>query len=553
MRLTPTAPAPATRRAGAPRPRRARALATVALAVGIGAAAAGCADVPVAPAALSARPAALRLSANVAGTTVALLAVTVTAADIPTPLTFNLAVRDGGAQGTLVVPPGAARAFAVQAFDAAGRVTHDGQAAADVARGHNPTLAIHLYPRAGQVPLDVTLGDYSVSVTPAAVTVAAGGRAQLSARLVTAAGDTLVRPVAWATLDPSVALVDSGGNVTARRGATGQARVVAVAGGLAGVAVVTVVRDGAPPDTVPRDTVPRDPTPRPPAETHLVLSRMANADLDARFDLYRVNEDGTGLARITSGGASDETPDLTPDRRRVAFVRQPFTGGSAGRLHVVNADGTGLRAFFADRGTEAGEDLDPAWSPDGTRLAFVSNRTGRYELYVANADGSGLRQVTDRLRANETAWDALRDPAWSPDGRRVVLSAYKAVGFPGRDILALDLATGGADGIIMSEATEASPAWSRDGAWILWTRVEHGLEQIYFTDSAFDVDRVQLSDAESHDQHPVWSPDGARVAFVRKPPAGVARVHLADRAAGGNAPRPLPGSDGFVDGGVSWR
>jgi len=60
MRLTPTAPAPATRRAGAPRPRRARALATVALAVGIGAAAAGCADVPVAPAALSARPAALR-------------------------------------------------------------------------------------------------------------------------------------------------------------------------------------------------------------------------------------------------------------------------------------------------------------------------------------------------------------------------------------------------------------------------------------------------------------------------------------------------------------
>jgi Tol biopolymer transport system component len=123
-------------------------------------------------------------------------------------------------------------------------------------------------------------------------------------------------------------------------------------------------------------------------------------------------------------------------------VRQPFAGGSAGRLHVVNADGTGLRPFFADRGTEAGEDIDPAWSPDGTRLAFVSNRTGRYELYVANADGTGLRQVTDRLRANELTWDALREPAWSADGRRVVLSAYKAVGFPGRDVLALDLATG---------------------------------------------------------------------------------------------------------------
>jgi Tol biopolymer transport system component len=105
----------------------------------------------------------------------------------------------------------------------------------------------------------------------------------------------------------------------------------------------------------------------------------------------------------------------------------------------------------------------------------------------------------------------------------------------------------------MSEATEASPAWSRDGAWILWTRVEWGLEQIYFTDAAFDMDRVQLSDAESQDRHPVWSPDGARVAFVRTPAGGVGRVYLADREAGGGSVRPLPRSQAFVDGDVTWR
>ena len=79
----------------------------------------------------------------------------------------------------------------------------------------------------------------------------------------------------------------------------------------------------------------------------------------------------------------------------------------------MNADGTDPRRLTRD----ADEDLSPAWSPDGSRIAFQSNRTGNNEIYVMHADGSGVTNITNTPDAGEF------DPEWSPDGSKIAFAA----------------------------------------------------------------------------------------------------------------------------------
>jgi alpha-tubulin suppressor-like RCC1 family protein len=178
---------------------------------------AACHDGPLQPPEAGAA-AELVLNASVAGTAAQTLVVTVTAADIPAELVFNLPAREGVATGTLRVPPGAARRFAVRAFDAAGEVTHTGEATAEVRAGTNPPLVMVLAARAGQVPIEVTLGGASVAVTRGGEgDLRVGATERLIATVRDAAGAVIPAPVQWATSDPSVADIDDGGLVTALR------------------------------------------------------------------------------------------------------------------------------------------------------------------------------------------------------------------------------------------------------------------------------------------------------------------------------------------------
>ena len=134
------------------------------------------------------------------------------------------------------------------------------------------------------------------------------------------------------------------------------------------------------------------------------------SDRLAQFDIYVMNANGTGIQRLTDDLAFDFWPSWSPDGSRIAFTsdRDSQTGSVNLEIYVMNADGTGVTRVTSD----TAQDDEPAWSPDGTRLAFRSNRDGNAEIYVVNVDGSGLARLT-----TDSASDV--QPAWSPDGSKI--------------------------------------------------------------------------------------------------------------------------------------
>jgi Tol biopolymer transport system component len=134
---------------------------------------------------------------------------------------------------------------------------------------------------------------------------------------------------------------------------------------------------------------------------------------DGNPEIYVMNADGSRQIRLTSSPLEDRSPKWSPNSKRLVFSegrKNSFNQVSSNssqagnpEVWVVNADGTGLTQLTSNKAY----DLDPVWSPDGTKIAFASNRVGNFDIYVMNADGSHQTQLTN---------DPLdeRFPSWQP-------------------------------------------------------------------------------------------------------------------------------------------
>ena len=122
-------------------------------------------------------------------------------------------------------------------------------------------------------------------------------------------------------------------------------------------------------------------------------------------ELYVMDADGTNIVQLTSNDVFDSAPAFSPDGTQLAFESARDSGDAlALDLYVMNADGSDVRRLTADPAHDEG----PIWSPDGTKIAFTSERGGSSDIWVMNADGSGPRRLTDDPSRDESPdWQAV--------------------------------------------------------------------------------------------------------------------------------------------------
>jgi WD40 repeat protein len=216
-----------------------------------------------------------------------------------------------------------------------------------------------------------------------------------------------------------------------------------------------------------------------------------------------------------------EDPAWSPDGTRVAFA-------GPGGLVVSSLDGSAPVQLTQDR-----HDADPSWSRDGTTVAFT--RAGA--LYAVDVRvGQPRRLTTGRGRSEE--------PAWSPDGTQLAFASLRGGNW---DIFTRD-AAGREHRLTRGKAAEGFPAWSPDGRWIAFDRRTASGLRIFVVPSAGGLAR-RISQGPGDDFHASWSPDGTRLAFVSDRD-GRPRIWTAP-ASGGEA-TPLGVAPGIQDA-PAWR
>jgi len=220
---------------------------------------------------------------------------------------------------------------------------------------------------------------------------------------------------------------------------------------------------------------------------------------------------GLALLLASCGGSGD--PDSDPDLVFVstrdgdyALYAASTSGGAERRLTPAKGDSSTPQGLFFQ--------TEPAWSPDGSTIAFASKRSGTFDLYAMKADGSGTRRLTSTKEDDA-------QPDWSPDGRRIVFSR----GSPAR-LFVMSADGSGQRRVTDHQAEEVEPAWASDGRWIAYARREPGtsIRELWLVRPDGSQQR-RLTKLGGVAQAPAWSPDGRRIAFSAEVASGRFEIH----------------------------
>jgi Tol biopolymer transport system component len=230
------------------------------------------------------------------------------------------------------------------------------------------------------------------------------------------------------------------------------------------------------------------------------------SDRDGDAELFTLAATGENPAPLTENeGIVDSQPAWSPDGRRIAFVRtMPQSGRSD--LWTATSEGKGRVRITSTPFPER----DPSWSPDGTKIVYAARTrgSGPFRIFVAKPDGTARAQLT-----TQPLGSADRAPVWSPDGTKIAFMSDRGGGFA--EIYVMNADGTGEQALTANDVVDANPSWSPDGTRIAVERCcPDGSSDIFTIDVVTGVETNLTNSTSFMDFDPSWSPDGTTIAFV---------------------------------------
>ena len=216
-------------------------------------------------------------------------------------------------------------------------------------------------------------------------------------------------------------------------------------------------------------------------------------------------EDGT--TQPLTDGPPQFQASWHPDGTKIAyiFVTQSGTDGDL-NIRRMNADGSNAEVLI--EGKKAFQQ-SPSWSPDGTKLLYTATRDGKQDIWVAAADGSEPKRLTDDPELDQR-------PCWSPDGKQIAFNSNRE---GTQDIFVMNVDGSEVRRLTENPALDLYPAWSHDGKRIAFTSNRDGNYEIYVMNADGSKPR-NITRHEAFDHSPAWHPDGKRLTVVSTRAAG---------------------------------
>lgn len=297
--------------------------------------------------------------------------------------------------------------------------------------------------------------------------------------------------------------------------------------------------------------------PAPRAEGILFDSHRSGTE-----EIYVMDPDGSNVRQLTHVGREEVTswlPDWSPDRKRIVFSSN--RKGRYDDLYVMDADGGNVRQLTD---TPEVSEHDAAWSPDGRHIAYSAQprapiaadgtRQDRQpaQIWIIDADGSNARALTTGSNRN------MR-PAWSPDGSTIAFFSDRHADF---DINLIGTEDGDVEIYLMDRegsnirrltegaATALNPAWSPDGQRIAFQTYRDGNLNIYVM-NADGSNQRRLTDDPRVDGRPAWSPNGREIAFNCGPESQFQKFEICVIRSDGSGFRTLTKNE-VLDGHPDW-
>jgi branched-chain amino acid transport system substrate-binding protein len=222
-------------------------------------------------------------------------------------------------------------------------------------------------------------------------------------------------------------------------------------------------------------------------------------------EIYSISEDGLTEKNLTRNVYSDREPSWSPDGKQVAFVSER---DQTTQIYVMNADGSNQTRITSSNTEKWG----PSWSPDGKEIAFSTRKNNIFQVTSINLSSKTERDITKNL-APSTSWEPEGYPKWSPDGSKIVFWQHDN-GDKGKpsEIYVIN-----ADGSNLKQLTNYSavsyfPSWSPDGSKLSFTVNGFGTISLY-TMNSDGSNKLRVPQDDVRKFRSSWSSDGKKIIY----------------------------------------